>query len=208
MLAPNGSNFVVSFDDRFRVSTRKITSRSAVHRPLWCVHLRQHRSGHTDTVRSGPSQTSSNPFRACSQVEGLLYSDPTATSDQHAMLTRPHPRIFHAGSAAHHKLKCWRQASRLDMLKSMTPLKQFSVNAHIKACPRRQSRIHSTSSSSSSPSSSLSSSLCIRCSTTSSYGIYLDRSASSTLAELCAIMLCGNMGFTSVGIDVDVKKKH
>ena len=54
----------VSFDDGFRVSTPKITSRSAVHRPLWCVHIRRHRSGHTDTVRSGPSQIWSNPIRA------------------------------------------------------------------------------------------------------------------------------------------------
>jgi len=44
------------------------------------------------------------------------------------------------------------------MLKSVTPSKHFSVNAQIKACPRRQSRIYSTSSSSS-PSSSPSSSL-------------------------------------------------
>jgi len=58
------STFVVFFDDGFRVSTPKITSRSAVHRPLWCVHLRRHRSGHTETVRSGPSQIWSNPIRA------------------------------------------------------------------------------------------------------------------------------------------------
>jgi len=36
------------------------------------------------------------------------------------------------------------------------------------------------------------------------YGIYLNRSASSTLAELFAIMLCGKMGFACVGNDVDV----
>jgi len=187
------SNFVVTFDDGFRVSTPKITSRSAVHRPLWCVHLRRHRSGHTDTVRSGPSQIWSNPIRTLSQLEGPLYSDSTETRDQHAMLARPHPRIFDAGSAAHHKLKRWRQASRLDMQKSVTPSKLFSVNAQIKACPRRQSHIHSASSSSSSPSSSPSSSLELQPFTPSASASSSSMSISSARSSTSALMAAMSM---------------
>ena len=86
------------------------------------------------------------------------------------------------------ELKRWRQASRLDMLKSVTPSIHFSVNAQIKACPRRQSYIHSASSSSSSPSSSPSSSLELQpftpSASASSSSMSISSARSSTAAKL------------------------
>jgi len=112
-LLQTASNFVESFDDVFRVSTPKITSRSVVHRPLSCGHLRRHRSGHTDTVRSGPFQIWSNAIRTWSQLEGLLDPD-SKRQEINTRCSREHiqgssmpaaPRII--------KLKRGRQASRL-----------------------------------------------------------------------------------------------